>query len=131
MPPQLPRSQKDGHRKRGREEGIASPPRSRTAAIQERRKEERIAHEIEMIHGKSAQALFASLHPTQQDVLLCLKDYANLVSWSQVTPAACDPHLPDGQSGDAAPWKSLERILSPEALLAASAPPKLYPLPVL
>lgn len=66
-------------------------------------------------HAKAAVDVFESLPPSQQDVLLCLKEYGTLVSWSQVTPAAPDS---DGQQGK--PWNSLDGVLSPEAALATS-----------
>lgn len=67
-------------------------------------------------HAKAFVELFESLPPSQQDVLLCLKEYAALVSWSQVTPAA-----PENHGQQAKPWNSLDGILSPEAALATSA----------
>lgn len=68
---------------------------------------------------RASRDVVESLNPTQQDVLLRLRDYANLVSWSQVTGAAHD-ETSSKSNDESTPWNSLQDTLSPEALLATS-----------
>lgn len=68
--------------------------------------------------ARSAHSAFEKLHPTQQDVLLRLKQYANVVSWSQVTCAAHHVDSSKDEAEQVPPWNSLERIFSPDAMLA-------------
>eukprot|EP00892_Ulva_mutabilis_P005453 jgi/Ulvmu1/327/UM001_0331.1 len=67
---------------------------------------------------RASLARIEALPPSQQEVLLRLRDYGSLVSWSQVTHAAHDDSEPKHKQGRVEPWNSLSNLLSPEALIA-------------
>lgn len=70
-------------------------------------------------HSKSRQ-LFEALHPRHQEVVVHLREYANLVAWSQATP-----HTQRGRKGRRVvpPQDVLQNMFSSEALAAVSACP--------
>lgn len=85
--------------------------------------ERKAANEAAAAQYRDSLARIQALHPSQQDVLLQLKDYGSLVAWSQVTPAAHEEESPREKNQPEQPWNSLSNLLSPEALLATSKSP--------
>jgi hypothetical protein len=66
-------------------------------------------------HTRSRQ-LFESLHPRHQDMIVHLREYANIVSWSQATTAKSVKENRSAQAPD-----RLQNMFSFDALIAVSA----------